>query len=48
MAGGAGAGSTAEKLNCPWGVYVDSNQTLYVVDQANHRVQQWIYGKSFS
>lgn len=45
MAGGSGAGSTAERLNGPWGVYVDTSGTLYVVDCSNHRVQKWIYGK---
>ncbi|CAF4169007.1 unnamed protein product [Rotaria sp. Silwood2] len=41
VAGGYGAGSTSEKLYNPWGVYVDSNQTIYVVDRTNHRVQMW-------
>ncbi|CAF5031402.1 unnamed protein product, partial [Rotaria sp. Silwood1] len=41
VAGGNGQGNTAEKLNSPWGVYVDSNQSIYVVDRGNHRVQKW-------
>ncbi|CAM4949724.1 unnamed protein product [Rotaria socialis] len=44
LAGGYGAGSTADKLNYPWGVYVDGNQGVYVVDHSNHRVQFWAYG----
>ncbi|CAF0947181.1 unnamed protein product [Rotaria sordida] len=46
MAGGAGSGSTAEKLNGPWGIYVDRNETLYVADRLNHRVQKWIFGSA--
>ena len=45
MAGGSGAGSSAEKLNSPWGVYVDSSNTLFVVDRSNHRIQKWTIGK---
>ena len=44
MAGGNGAGNTADKLNGPWGVYVDSSQGVYVVDRNNHRVQYWPSG----
>ncbi|CAF1562543.1 unnamed protein product, partial [Rotaria magnacalcarata] len=44
LAGGYGAGSTADKLNHPWGIYVDSNQGIYIVDHSNHRVQFWAYG----
>ncbi len=46
MAGGNGAGSTPDKLNSPWGVYVDVNGTVYVVDRGNHRVQKWNIGTS--
>jgi hypothetical protein len=46
VAGGNGAGSTPDKLNSPWGVYVDGNGTIYVVDRGNHRVQKWINGMS--
>lgn len=31
-------------LNSPWGVHVDLNRTVYVVDRANHRVQKWFQG----
>ncbi|CAF4882148.1 unnamed protein product, partial [Rotaria socialis] len=30
VAGGNGAGSTADKLNSPWGVYVNVNGTIFV------------------
>lgn len=45
MAGGSGSGSTGEKLNYPWGVFVDNSNNLFVVDRSNHRVQQWMIGK---
>lgn len=38
------AGNTPERLNNPWGVVVDSNQALYVVDRNNHRVMMWPNG----
>ncbi|CAF4520227.1 unnamed protein product, partial [Rotaria sp. Silwood2] len=44
VAGGNGAGSTSERLYNPWGIYVDSNQTMYIVDRTNHRVQLWLNG----
>jgi hypothetical protein len=36
--------STAAYLYYPAGVYVDSNENIYVSDSANHRVQLWING----
>ncbi|CAF2697913.1 unnamed protein product [Rotaria sp. Silwood2] len=47
VAGGNGAGSTADKLNGPWGIYVDASNTIYIVDRSNHRVQRWLFGASF-
>ena len=44
VAGGSGAGSSAEKLNYPWGVYVDASYSLFIVDRSNHRVQKWNIG----
>ncbi|CAF4993534.1 unnamed protein product, partial [Rotaria sp. Silwood1] len=44
VAGGNGAGSSSERLYNPWGIYVDSNQTMYIVDRTNHRVQLWLNG----
>ncbi len=29
----------------PWGIYVNVNYTLYIVDQGNHRVQKWERGE---
>ncbi len=47
MAGGGGAGSSAQQLNSPWGVYVDSSSSVWVVDRGNHRVQQWPLGNDY-
>ena len=47
MAGGNGAGSTADKINAPWGIYVDSNNAMFIVDRGNHRVQRWASGTLF-
>ena len=47
VAGGNGAGSTPEKLSSPWGIYVDPNAGIYIVDRGNHRVQLWATGKVF-
>lgn len=44
VAGGNGAGNTAEKLNSPWGIYVNANGSIFVVDRGNHRVQKWDAG----
>lgn len=44
VAGGNGAGSTVDKLNSPWGLYVDSSQAVFVVDRNNHRVMKWLSG----
>jgi len=41
VAGGNGAGSGANQLNGPRGVNVDASGNIYIVDQANFRVQKW-------
>ena len=38
-------GSTPERLYNPWGIYVDSNQAVFVVDRTNHRIQRWDAGQ---
>ncbi len=45
MAGGNGAGSTPDKLSGPWGIYVTTTSSVYIVDRNNHRVQRWDNGK---
>jgi DNA-binding beta-propeller fold protein YncE len=44
VAGNNSAGSASNQLNYPWGIYVDGNKTLYIVDSNNHRVQKWLQG----
>ena len=44
VAAGNGAGNAQDRLNGPWGIYVDSNQNIYIVDRNNHRVQVWLNG----
>ena len=39
------AGSTSYQLNSPWGIYVNANFTLYVVDRGNHRIQKFEISK---
>jgi hypothetical protein len=45
VAGGNGAGNAATQFNGPYGIYVASNQGIYIVDSNNHRVQYWSSGK---
>ncbi|CAF1452551.1 unnamed protein product [Rotaria sp. Silwood1] len=44
VAGGNGKGSKTNQLDRPWGLYVDDDQTIYVVDEWNHRIVEWKYG----
>ena len=46
VAGGNGAGNTPEKLNSPWGIYVDTSGNMFIVDRGNHRVQLWNAGSN--
>ena len=45
VAGGNGAGNTPDKLNSPYGIFVDVNGSMFIVDRANHRVQLWTPGQ---
>ncbi|CAF5190718.1 unnamed protein product, partial [Rotaria magnacalcarata] len=38
------SGSTADKLNGPWNIYVDTSSNLYIADALNHRIQKWAQG----
>jgi sugar lactone lactonase YvrE len=44
VAGGNGGGTRLNQLNGPYGLYIDDDQTIYVVDYANHRVVEWKSG----
>jgi len=39
-----GVGLAADQFNAPFGIFIDNDQTLYVADKENHRVQMWPSG----
>ena len=41
VAGGNGKGNGLDQLYNPWGMHVDDDQSIYVADQANHRLMEW-------
>ncbi|CAF2535586.1 unnamed protein product [Rotaria sp. Silwood2] len=41
VAGGNGQGSGANQLYQPFALYVDDDETTYVVDCSNHRIVEW-------
>ena len=43
--GGNGAGSTPERLNNPWGIFVGVNGSIFIADRNNHRIELWTAGK---
>ena len=44
VAGIGTAGAGPSQLNGPFRIFVDVNQSLYVADTYNHRIQFWSYG----
>ena len=44
VAAGNGKGSQLNQLNCPTGIYVDDDQTIYIADRLNHRIVEWKSG----
>ncbi|CAF4047362.1 unnamed protein product, partial [Rotaria sp. Silwood1] len=44
VAGGNRQGNGINQLSDPLGLYVDDDQTIYVVDRANHRIVEWKRG----
>ena len=46
VAGNGSAGSAADTLNTPTGLFVDTNLDLYVADQLNQRIQRFRPGES--
>ncbi|CAF0823225.1 unnamed protein product [Adineta ricciae] len=44
VAGGYDAGSDVKQLDSPVGLYVDSDETIYVADRNNHRISVWAKG----
>lgn len=45
VVGGNGAGSGANQLNYPYGLFFDKNGNLYIADYGNNRVQRWTPGE---
>ncbi|CAF1410590.1 unnamed protein product [Adineta ricciae] len=41
IAGGHGSGSDLNQLRQPQGLFVDNDNTIYIVDYQNHRIVQW-------
>ena len=44
VAGGNGKGNRFNQLNCPYYIFVDQDQSVYVSDYSNHRVMKWMKG----
>jgi gliding motility-associated-like protein len=47
VAGGNGAGTAANQVAIPRGLYVDAAGNIYVSDEVNDRVQEWAPGAAF-
>ena len=41
MAGVYGQGNKLNQLDCPYGIFIDDDQTIYIADSYNHRILQW-------
>ena len=46
VAGTGVPGSAPDRLRAPSGIYIDSNDILYICDSGNNRIQKWIIGAS--
>ena len=45
VAGATGSvGNAANRFNLPWNIDLDANNTLYVADNSNSRIQKWLFG----
>ena len=47
IAGGKGKGYELDQFDYPTGIAYDKDETLYVSDMNNHRIQKWIKGATF-
>lgn len=47
IAGGKGRGYALDQFDYPTGIAYDKDETLYVSDMYNHRIQKWIKGATF-
>lgn len=41
VAGGRGAGNNSDQLNTPWDARLDYQNSLYIADTQNHRIQKF-------
>ncbi|MBL7766131.1 MAG: hypothetical protein JNJ58_08570 [Chitinophagaceae bacterium] len=46
VAGGGYSGNNPASFNYPTGLFVDSQNNLYIADAGNHRIQKWTNGAS--
>ncbi|CAF3850715.1 unnamed protein product [Rotaria sp. Silwood1] len=47
VAGGYGEGEAFNQLSLPHGLYVNDDDTILIVDLANHRIVEWKYDATF-
>ncbi|CAF1013776.1 unnamed protein product [Adineta steineri] len=43
VAGGNGEGQRLNKLNYPYGIFIDKNKNIFIADHWNHRIVEWKY-----
>ncbi|CAF1130163.1 unnamed protein product [Adineta steineri] len=41
VAGGNGQGDKLNQLDCPEGIFIDNNKSVYIADYYNHRIVKW-------
>ena len=46
VAGTEGPAATHDKLNSPYGIIIDSSNSIYVAEQSNNRIQKFTAGNS--
>ncbi|CAF2180877.1 unnamed protein product, partial [Rotaria magnacalcarata] len=44
ISGGNGRGNATNRLNWPYGLFVDDDQTVVIADTWNNRIMQWKNG----
>jgi hypothetical protein len=40
------SGNSSNQLSCPNGIHIDQNNTIYIADACNGRIQKWLSGSS--
>ncbi|CAF0899357.1 unnamed protein product [Adineta steineri] len=41
VAGGNGYGDELNQLDCPEGIFIDNEKSIYIADRENHRIAKW-------